>query len=306
MKSSLRVLRRAALTALKMDRLLDDIKMNQGQILAFQQRSIISHNLSDYEFRIFSQWGEDGILQFLTRNISLRNKTFIEFGVEDFFESNCRFLMMKDLWRGFVIDGSAANISRLRSSYFYWRYQLRSVASFITAENICELLEESEFEKDTGILSIDLDGVDYYILESLKNWHPAILIVEYNAAFGNSHAVSVPYDPAFVRKTKHYSNLYSGASLPAFRYLATQRGYALVGVNSMGSNAFFVRRDLLNDIVREIDSEAGYRDSTFRESRDECGRLSMLSGSDRLKGMADLPLIDVVSGKTLIVADIVK
>jgi hypothetical protein len=260
--------------------------------------------LADYEFRIFSQWGEDGILQYLTRNLPLPNKTFIEFGVEDFFESNCRFLMMKDLWAGFVIDGSAANISRLQSSYFYWRHQLRSKASFITAENIRALLDESGFDKDLGILSVDLDGIDYHILERLESWRPGILIVEYNAVFGNSRAVSVPYDPAFQRTRKHYSNLYSGASLPAFCFLTSKRGYGLVGVNSMGSNAFFVRRDLMNDAVREIDPKEGYRDSVFRESLDEHGRLSMLSGQDRLGIISQLPLIDVVSGKTLVVADL--
>jgi hypothetical protein len=298
--------RHALLSILKLDRGIDDLKINQGRILALQQRSISSKTLSDYEFRIFSQWGEDGILQFLTHNLPLRNKTFIEFGVEDFFEANCRFLMMKDLWQGFVIDGSRANISRLRSSYFYWRYQIQSKASFITAENVCALLDESGFDKDLGVLSIDLDGIDYYILERLKDWRPGILIVEYNATFGNSFAVTVPYDAAFRRNEKHHSNLYSGASLPAFCHLASERGYGLVGVNSMGSNAFFVRRDLLNDVVCEIDPTVGYRDSVFRESRDKHGRLAMLSGADRLRVMGNLPLIDVISGKTLVVADIEK
>ena len=292
-------IKRAALNALNRDRHIDDLKINQGRILSYQQRSITSKTLSDFEFCVFSQWGEDGILQFLTRNLPVQSRTFIEFGVEDFFESNCRFLLMKDLWQGFVIDGSEAHIARLQSSYFYWKYQLRSKAAFITRENIASLLEESGFDKEVGIMSVDLDGNDYHVLERLPEWRPAILVLEYNAVFGGTRAVSVPYDPAFRRQQKHYSNLYYGASLPAFCHLTAQRGYGLVGVNSMGTNAFFVRRDLLNDIVCEIDPKLGYRDSVPRESRDSRGRLSMLSGADRLSAIAGLPLVDVVTGEIL-------
>jgi hypothetical protein len=287
-----------------LDRRIDDLKMNQGRILACQQASKTSKIVADLEFSIFSQWGEDGIIQFLTRNLQLLNRTFIEFGVEDFFESNCRFLMMKDLWQGYVIDGSEANIARLRSSYFYWKYNIRSKASFITRENICDLLQESGFDKEVGILSIDLDGMDYHILEQIEDWRPGILIVEYNATFGNSRAVTVPYDPVFQRNKRHYSNLYFGASLPALRYLASKRGYGFVGANSMGNNAFFVRRDLFNTVVEELPPADGFRDSVFRESRDARGRLSLLSGADRLREIADMPVVDVVSGKSLRVADL--
>ena len=91
---------------LKIDRDLDAIKINQGRILSALNAQKKSSRLIDYEFRVFSQWGEDGIIQFLVSNLNIKNKTFIEFGVEDFSESNCRFLLMKDNWSGFVIDGS--------------------------------------------------------------------------------------------------------------------------------------------------------------------------------------------------------
>src|SRR4051794_15368256 len=89
---------------------LEEIKINQGVILSHINNGKTSRDLKDYEFKVFSQWGEDGIIQHLVDSIAIKNKTFIEFGVEDFYESNCRFLLMKDNWRGFVIDGSTANI----------------------------------------------------------------------------------------------------------------------------------------------------------------------------------------------------
>ena len=81
-------------------------------------------------------------------NIEIKNKTFIEFGVEDFFESNCRFLLQKDNWSGFVIDGSSRKIQRLKASYFYWKHALNAQCSFITRENINQLLSISGFDKD--------------------------------------------------------------------------------------------------------------------------------------------------------------
>lgn len=289
---------------LKVDRHLDEIKINQGRILAGMNALRKAASLSDYEFKVFSQWGEDGIIQFLISNLEIQNKTFIEFGVEDFFESNCRFLLMKDSWRGFVIDGSPNNIGRLEASYFYWRYSLQAKAAFVTRENVNALLEESGFEKDLGILSIDLDGIDYYVLDELESWRPSILIVEYNAVFGPDRAVSVPYDAQFQRTRAHHSNLYYGASLPAFSELARERNYALVGVNGAGSNAFFVRRDLLNDAVSEVDLQTCFRDSGFREARDESGALTFASGIERRRAIADMGLLDVRSGELLKVREL--
>lgn len=289
---------------LQADRRLDEIKLNQGRILTAMQMADGWKPLWKYEFKVFSQWGEDGIIQYLTNNLEIDQHTFIEFGVEDFSESNCRFLMMKDQWHGFVIDGCSANIAQLRDSQYYWQHRLSSKAAFITRENITQLLDESGFEKDLGLLSVDIDGVDYHVLEALNDWSPAILIVEYNDAFGWSRPVSVPYDPVFLRQLKHYSNQYWGANLPAFHYLAGKRGYALVGTNSVGSNAFFVRRELLNDAVREVDLMSCVREATFRDSRDEAGRLTFLAGAERALAMATMPLVDVTSGEKLKVSDL--
>jgi hypothetical protein len=288
----------------QLDRRIDEVKINQGRMLTQMQRPDWNKPLCQHEFKVFSQWGEDGIIQFLVNHLDITNRTFIEFGVEDFSESNCRFLLMKDYWHGFVIDGSEKNISKLRASYYYWQHQLAGRASFITRENVADLLNESGFEKRLGILSVDIDGVDYHVLEALDEWLPSILIVEYNDAFGNQRPVTVPYDPAFVRLQKHSSNQYWGANLPAFCHLAGKRDYALVGINGAASNAFFVRRDLLNEHVREVSMASCGRQSSFRDSRDIQGKLTFLSGSSRVFAMADMPVIDVVTGATITVGEI--
>ena len=289
---------------LQVDRRLEEVKINQGRILTAMQHPEGDVPIWKYEFKVFSQWGEDGIIQFLVNNLDIRKRTFIEFGVEDFSESNCRFLMMKDQWQGFVIDGSSANMARLRGSYYYWQHRLTGRAAFITRENIASLLEESGFEKDPGILSVDIDGVDYHVLEALQEWHPSIIIVEYNDAFGWRRPVTVPYDPSFVRRQKHPSDQYWGANLPAFLHLLGGRDYALAGINSVGSNAFFVRRDRLNNAVREVSLLSCVRDASFRDSRGPNGELTFLAGLDRAKAMATMPLVDVSNGANLLVSDI--
>ena len=283
---------------------LDLIKLNQGLILSKINANKKYPRLSHYEFKVFSQWGEDGIIQYLTQNIEIKNRTFIEFGVEDFFESNCRFLLQKDNWYGFVIDGSSRNIQRLKRSYFYWMHSINALCSFITKENINQLLSISGFDKDIGILSVDIDGVDYFVLEKLAGWTPRILIVEYNAILGMNRAVSVPYSSTFVRAKMHYSNLYYGASLPAFIQLAKNMNMALVGINSAGSNAFFVRRDLLNENVEEVFINDCFVESKFREGRDENGSLNFQLIKERLNSIRQLPVIDVISQVNLKIEDL--
>jgi hypothetical protein len=289
---------------LKLDRAIDEIKINQALLLRDSLDRINASSLSDREFKVFSQWGEDGILQFLTHNLCIKQRTFIEFGVEDFLESNCRLLLMKDSWKGFVIDGSKANINKLKSSYFYWRYPLHAIAAFVTRENVCELLDSSGFDRECGILSVDVDGVDWHILNELADWHPSIFVVEYNSIFGCEDPVTVPYHSDFSRSKYHSSNLYYGASLRAFDALLSDRGYALVGVNSAGSNAFFVRRDLLNARVQPVTVHHCYRESAFREARDTDGSLLFRSAAQSRDLISHLPVLNTMTQKLCKVADL--
>lgn len=286
-------LKQAAIAFVKMNESLDEIKINQGVMLATLNEGKESTKLQDYEFKVFSQWGEDGIIQHLVKTIEIKNKTFIEFGVENFHESNCRFLLMKDNWQGFVVDGSASNINFLKNSYFYWKYHLDAVSAFITAENINSILAQSGFEEDLGILSVDLDGNDYHVLQSIDFFKPRILICEYNSVFGSSRKISIPYQADFYRTKAHHSNLYWGASLGAMTHLAEKRGYSLVGTNTASCNAFYVRNDLLNDKLEVLSVEAAYSPSSYRESRDEQGNLTYIAAEKRLDAIRGLPVFNV-------------
>ncbi len=213
--------------------------------------------------------------------------------------------MINNNWSGFVIDGSESNIAAIRRDRNYWQRDLRATRAFITRDNICALLETSGFGREPGILSVDIDGNDYYVLQALHEYRPSIIIVEYNGLFGGDAAVTVPYDPAFVRTRKHHSNVYWGASLAAFDDLLSARDYALVGVNKVGSNAFFVRRDLMGGRLKAVNVSDVFGKVTFREARNEAGELLYLDNADSIALIAHLPLDDVRNGRQIKVGDLV-
>jgi hypothetical protein len=281
----------------------EQLKINHGIAQAKANRQYRFDHLSDYEFSVFSQWGEDGIIQHLVNSLDIENRTFVEFGVENFYESNCRFLMIKDAWSGLVIDGSQNHVDTIKNSYYFWRYDLAAICSFIDKDNINAIIDSADLGK-IGILSVDIDGVDWFVLESIIARMPSIVIVEYNGLFGSQSAVSVPYNPSFVRSAAHHSNIYYGASIAAFDVLARANGYALVGGNSVGSNAFFVRRHLLNDRVREVAVTEAYRPTAFREARDAGGRLTFPKRKERRHIVGHLPLVDVITKETLLVSEL--
>jgi hypothetical protein len=268
---------------LMMGRLLSEVVKNKKNI----------HSLSDVEFKAFSQWGDDGIVQWLLSNLNFPNNTFVEFGVGDYRESNTRFLMMNNNWSGLVMDASKSNISQIVNSEYYWRYNLLARAAFIDTDNVNDLIASSGFEADVGILHIDLDGNDYWIWDALRVISPLVVILEYNSIFGVERALTVPYNKSFWRTDAHYSNLYYGASLPALYQLSLKKGYRFIGCNSAGNNAYFIREDKLNGIVKETSLLDGYVLSKFRESRDKKGRLTHLAGDDRLHSIRGLPVYNI-------------
>jgi len=281
----------------RMESALEEIKVNQGRLLAELNRAKDTCQLQKFEFKVFSQWGEDGIIQRLIEVVKIQNKTFIEFGIEDFSESNCRFLMTKDNWSGFVIDGAYSNINRLKRNRYFWKYDIAAITAFVNIENINELLSKSGFDRDLGILSVDIDGNDYYVIEAIREFSPRILISEYNAVFGAERSISIPYDGLFVRRNAHHSNLYYGASLRAIAYLCGKKGYSLVGTNSAGNNAFFVRNDLINEKLEVLSAQDAFTDSKLREGRDKEGNLTYASGSARLDMIRGLPVYNVETEK---------
>lgn len=254
--------------------------------------------LSDVEFKVFSQFGDDGIIQWLIRNVEVPNTTFIEFGVEDYRESNTRFLLMNNNWAGMVIDGSPQNIAAITRWSGFWKYGLTAKAAFIDRDNINDILSAGGMNPKIGLLSIDIDGNDYWVWEAINVIDPVIVVIEYNSVFGDERAITIPYNPGFRRASAHSSCLYSGASLAALAALASRKGYALIGSNGAGNNAYFIRRSHLNACVREVSPAEAFVESRFRESRDASGRLNYLDGAKRYAAIKGLPVVNVRENRT--------
>jgi hypothetical protein len=264
-----------------------------GKLLSNQVKALGPHRpLRDAEFKVTSQWGDDGIIQYLIANVAIESDSFVEFGVESYAEANTRFLLANDNWRGLVMDGSAAYMAALRDTELYWRHDLTAVEAFITRDNINGLISAAGFGGPLGILSVDIDGNDYWVWEAIDVVDPSIVIVEYNSVFGARRAVTVPYAPEFRRSEAHSSNLYWGASVRALCLLAERKGYVFVGCNSNGNNAYFVKRGLAGNL-RVLTPERGYVLSRFRESRDSEGRLTFKRGEERLAAIAEMQVMDV-------------
>lgn len=250
------------------------------------------NNWDEFGFKVFSQSNEDGLIQYLISHIEIPNKTFIEFGVDDYLESNTRFLLLHNNWSGLVMDGSEEKMKELRESVLGWKYDLQAINVFITKDNINELISSRGFDQEVGILSVDIDGNDYWVWEAINCIRPYIVICEFNPIFGSEANVSIPYKADFYRLREHFSGLYWGASLGAYVQLGKKKGYKLVCINQLGHNAFFVREDI-DCSLPEAPINLAYREAKYRESRDEKGNRTFLSHKEGLKVIGDKEVVDV-------------
>lgn len=275
---------------------LEKIQESLGRIESRQVSSVDLKSLQDSEFQVYSQWGEDGIIQYLVKNIEMENEIFVEIGVEDYTECNTRFLLVNNNWSGLAIEGCEKHVEKIRLSRDYWLYNLKAAHAFVTKENVNRLLESNGIKGEIGLLSIDIDGNDYWIWEAITVINPVIVVIEYNHRFGKEKALTIPYDETFVREQKHYSTIYYGASLSALYVLGQKKGYELVGCSNSGVNAFFVRRDKLPSNIRSLTPGLAYKEGHFSDCKDESGKRIKLNIDEEIELLCkniNMPLIEV-------------
>lgn len=275
-------------------------KIMLGKILSNQIKNMsnVTH-IQHVEFKVFSQFGDDGIIQYLINQLNIDHKIFIEFGVEDYQESNTRFLLMNDNWSGLVMDSNGQHIEFIKHDKMFWKYDLTAIEALITRSNINEIISSQEINGEIGLLSIDIDGNDYWVWKEINIVAPVIVIVEYNSVFGIERPITIPYSPDFNRSEHHYSNLYWGTSLLSLCDLADLKGYVFIGCNSNGNNSYFIRKDKINFLspLKSIKPEEGYVMPKYRESRNKDGSLSYLAGDARLDAIKGMPVINTRTNK---------
>jgi hypothetical protein len=214
--------------------------------LAWTQYSELE--LRDVEFRNHSQNGEDGILLYLFTHAGHGTRRAIEISAGDGIQCNTANLFIHHDWDVLMLDG---NKHLLENGKKFYRNHSESFRlgptlkhAWITAENVNEVLAENGYDRDIDLLSLDIDGVDYWILKAIEI-RPRILVVEYNNRIPSDLSLTVPYRSDFSASGGAFNgDGFFGASLAAFNKLLSGRGYRLVGANRHNTNAFFLRTDV--------------------------------------------------------------
>jgi len=279
--------------------------IGQAAILSSRASSQNFRSLWDAEVKVYSQWGEDGILDYLCERIELSKPRMLEIGAGNFSECNSRFLAENRNASVFAVDGRDDLVYSVETNSLRWKNHIFGHQIWVSPKNINQIIAKAQEAIGViDIFSLDLDGNDYWILQEADLDSVSIVVVEYNPLFGHRTAVSVPRNDEFDRKSKHYSWLYYGASLKAFEYLLHQKDFTFIGSNRVGNNAFFVRNDLVKRIPIHSEKDLSvYTDWRVRETRSQEGQLTFSSGYDRVSVISHLPLVNVETGEGISVGE---
>jgi hypothetical protein len=212
--------------------------------------------LNDVEFRTFSQNGEDGILWYIFSLLGTHNKTCVEICAGNGQECNTANLIVNHGWTGLLFDGNEENVA---SGSAYYRghpdtftFPPKFIHAWIDKDNINQLILDQGFKGEIDLLSLDIDGIDYWLWEAITVVRPRVVVAEIQAIWGDTRSVTVPYRSDFRAEYVDGFGVYSGASLPAFVKLARRKGYRLIGTQRYGFNAFFVRNDVAQEMFPEV------------------------------------------------------
>jgi hypothetical protein len=238
-------------------------------------------DFADIEFRCHSQNGEDGILLYIFSLIGASNRKVLEICAGDGIECNAANLILNHGFSGLLFDGSPETIERGRAFYAahpntcIWPPQL--VAAWITAETINDQVATQGFGGDIDLLSLDIDGNDYWVWTALTVVRPRVVVLEFNASCGPEVAATMSYKPDY-RLDYSVTPYRCGASLSAFVKLGRAKGYRLVGIQRLGFNAFFVREGIGTDLLPEVTAAQVYARHGPRNWRAEAD--AIMSGAE--------------------------
>ena len=200
--------------------------------------------LERFGFKVYSQNEEDGIIEEIFKRIGTRNQTFVEFGVQNGRENNTLYLFQKG-WQGVWLEGDEEYFKQINKTFasYIKKSSLKVQDSFVTRENIDSILRSFSLPRELDLLCIDIDGNDYYVWDAIMCLSPRVVVIEYNAKFPPPTRWVMNYDQHHIWDGSDYF----GASLSALTELADKKGYFLICCNIAGVNAFFVRKDLVEN-----------------------------------------------------------
>ena len=263
-------------------RKFDDIKVQKGQLFErhLEQNLNKITSIEETFFKVFSQDYEDGIIQYLIKSLGLKNIKFVEIGTQDYSESNTRYIFETMRCEGLIIDPTPNLKKKINSFLRTWKNTLTIHNDFINSNNVVEIIEKNSFEKNLDIFSLDIDGIDYWILEKLPKKIAKIFIIEYNPYFGSKKEICAPNIEYFDRFKYHSTGFCWGASLKAIIKLMKQKGYTFIGTNNLNVNSFFVQDEFINKIgfnLPNLNDLSKHTEVKFNLLKNKNGRLVSLN-----------------------------
>ena len=273
----------------------DDIKIQiaNGHFNVVRPQYPNYRQINQSFYKVFSQNGEDGILDYLVEMLSLKDLNFIEIGVGDYTECNTRLLYSLRYCKGLVIDSNENLTFNLQKYESFYKGSIEIINKKINLEDFKEIIIKNN---NVDLFSIDIDGIDYWLLNELPYQYSKIMVAEYNPLFGSKYEITVPYDKNFDRTKYHYSNLCYGASIKAIKNLMEKKGFKLIGVNDLKNNAFFLSENEINKINLDIISDNNLEEVckfNFRESRDKYGLLTYMNKKEAFNLISSCKVYDV-------------
>tara|TARA_Y100000741_G_C18182315_1_gene529874 strand:- start:26 stop:934 length:909 start_codon:yes stop_codon:yes gene_type:complete len=267
-----------------------------SHILNIREKYNSIKNINHLDYKIYSQNGEDGIIDYLLCSLNILKPKFIEIGVGDYSESNTRFFFERTSAKGLIVDCIDDLNKKVSQNIKLWKGDLNIVEKKITSENIVNLLKKENFLDNIDFFSIDIDGIDYWVIKEMPKNFSKIVVLEYNSTFGPNLEITVPNLIDFDRTNYHYSNLCYGMSITAAINLMKEKNFYFIGTNLLRNNAFFISNDFnkseyfKNLVVENLHSST---ESNLRESRDKKGNLSLLSSKSKIDIIKDCDVIDL-------------
>jgi hypothetical protein len=219
-------------------------------------RSLIPHG-----YKMYSQNDEDGIIREIFNRIGATNKVFVEFGIGNGLENNTLALLF-DGWNGLWIEASSESVMAIRKNMprIIHSGKLKVIESFITRKNINDLIFPSVNHREIDLLSIDIDGNDFHVLDAITCILPRVIVIEYNAKFVPPVIYCMEYNETHTWEQDDFV----GSSLKFLEVKLAEKGYCLVGCNLIGVNAFFVRKDLVADkFLEPFSAERHYEQARY-------------------------------------------
>ena len=267
-------LRRLGVFRHRLKRVADQARVRN--VLVYDNVAILAERygpgpgLASFELKVFSQNGEDGVLAEIFHRIGTTTRWFVEFGIGAGLEGNSVLLADVHRWSGLFIEGSPELFTDLA-----WKYsateEVATVEALVDAANVEDLFRAAGVPEEPDLLSVDIDGNDYWVWQAIEGFRPRVVVCEYNGLIDPAARLVQPYDP-----DRGWDGTdYYGASLGAVADLGEAKGYRLVHTDLTGTNAFFVRADLAGPFsdcepVRRRRATVAFTD--FRHTPDHLGR----------------------------------